>query len=137
MTFTRPWIAFPQDTDTFVPFLDVWFRTADGRETRELFVVDSGADVSMATRYLCDSLGLRWEAGTPVELRGIVPREECRVLATLHQIEIYVREADRHFHIPMCFAESDEAPLLLGREGFFDAFNIQFDKRSRLTTFAW
>ena len=46
MTFTKPWIAFPQDPDTKVPVLDVYFRTADGQETRELFVVDSGADVS-------------------------------------------------------------------------------------------
>jgi hypothetical protein len=101
MTFTKPWIAFPQDPETHVPVLDVYFRTTEGQETRELFVVDSGADVSMATRYLCEVLGLRWEAGTEVDLRGIVPREECRVVARLHPVEIYVRDADRRLAIPI------------------------------------
>jgi hypothetical protein len=36
--------------------------------------------------------------------------------------------------IPMCFAEGN-APLLLGREGFFDAFRVEFDKRQALTVF--
>src|ERR1051326_2399534 len=103
MNFTKPWIAFPHDAETKVPVLDIVFRTAEGQETRELFVVDSGADVSMATRYLCDALGLKWDAGVAVELRGIVPREECKVQARLHQVEIYVREADRRLTIPMCF----------------------------------
>src|ERR1700724_109300 len=108
MTFSKPWIAFPQDPETRVPVLDVCFRTAEGQETRELFVVDSGADVSMATRYLCDDWGLAWDAGTLVELRGIVAREECKVVARLHLVEIYVRDADRRFAIPMCFADSDD-----------------------------
>ncbi len=136
MTFTRPWVAFPQDPDTKVPVLDVSFRIAEGQETR-LFVVDSGADVSMATRYLCELLGLRWDAGGEVELRGIVPREECRVRARLHPVEIYLPDADRRLTIPMCFADSDDAPMLLGREGFFDAFGIYFDKKNLLTRFDW
>lgn len=137
MTFTKPWVAFPHDPDTKVPVLDVFLRTAEGARTPELFVVDSGADVSMATRYLCEAIGLRWDAGTEVELRGIVPREECRVVARLHPVEIYVRDADRRLTIPICFADSDDAPLLLGREGFFDAFTISFDKKNLLTRFDW
>ena len=137
MTFTKPWIAFPHDPDTRVPVLDVVFRTAEGQETREPFIVDSGADVSMATRYLCEALGLAWEAGAPVEPRGIVPREGCRVTARLHPVEIYVRDADHRLTIPICFADSDDAPLLLGREGFFDAFGIFFDKRNLQTRFEW
>jgi hypothetical protein len=137
MTFTEPWIAFPQDPDTKVPVLDVYFRIPSGEEMGRLFVVDSGADVSMATRTLCDLLGLRWGAETEVELRGIVPREECRVVAQLHPVEIYVRDADRRLTIPICFADSDDAPLLLGREGFFDAFGISFEKKNLLTGFDW
>ena len=135
MTFTKPWIAFPQDPDTKVPMLDIFLRMAEGQETRELFVVDSGANVSMATRYLCEALGLDWDAGTEVELRGIVPREECRVVARMHRVEVYVRDADRRLTIPICFADSDDAPLLLGREGFFDAFGIYFDKKNYQTRF--
>jgi hypothetical protein len=72
-----------------------------------------------------------------VKLRGIVPREECKVIARLHQVEIYLRNADRRLTIPMCFADSDDAPLLLGREGLFDAFGIYFDKKNYQTRFEW
>jgi hypothetical protein len=48
---------------------------------------------------------------------------------------IDVRDADRRLTIPICFADSDDAPLLLGREGSFDAFGISFDKMNLLTRF--
>ncbi len=136
MTFTKPWIALPSEEgqETRVPVLDVCFRTLDGHLTREVFVVDSGADVSLGPRALCDMLGLAWENGTPTQLRGISPRPECVVAATLHSVEIYIREARCRITIPFCFAESD-APLLLGRESFFDAFGVHFDKRKLVTTF--
>ena len=35
--------------------------------------------------------------------------------------------------VPCIYVESDHAPLLLGREGFFDFFNITFDNRRRRT----
>ena len=76
MTFTKPWVAFPQDPDTKVPVLDVYLRT-------------------------------------------------------------YLRDADRRLTIPVCFADTDDAPLLLGREGSFDAFGIFFDKKNLLTRFEW
>ena len=33
--------------------------------------------------------------------------------------------------IPCIYVDSDHAPLLLGREGFFDLFNITFDNRRK------
>ena len=33
--------------------------------------------------------------------------------------------------IPCLFADSDRTPLLLGREGFFDLFDIRFDNRHK------
>ena len=35
--------------------------------------------------------------------------------------------------IPCAFTELERAPLLLGREGFFDLFNICLDNRRRKT----
>ena len=49
-------------------------------------------------------------------------------------LEIFIREANCQLTIPFCFAEGN-APLLLGREGFFDAFQITFDKQQSLTIF--
>ena len=50
------------------------------------------------------------------------------VRAMIHPLDIYVREAGCQLTIPFCFAEGD-ALLLLGREGFFDAFRVHFDKQ--------
>lgn len=136
MIFSKPWIIIPtsKDREIVEPALAVYLRTANGRFVRETFIVDSGADMSMGLRKLCELLDLDWEAGEPVQLHGISPRPECAIKATIHEVEIYVREAALSITIPICFADGD-APLLLGREGFFDFFRVQFDKQRQLTTF--
>ena len=91
----------------------------------------------MGPKRLCQLMGLNWSAGTPVQLRGISPREECMIAGMIHSVEIFVAEAARRITIPFCFADGDDAPLLLGREGFFDAFRVSLDKKQLLTTFEW
>lgn len=136
MSFTKPWrtLSGPEDRDKRLPILDVYLRTAAGSFVREVFVVDSGADVSLGPRRLCELVGLRWEEGQMIELRGISQRAECAVPAAIHPLHVYIREARCRLTIPFCFAEGD-APLLLGRDGFFDAFRISFDKQQLLTVF--
>lgn len=136
MRFRKPWrsLSGPDDREKRLPVLDVYLQTARGIFVREIFVVDSGADVSMGPRRLCELVGLRWESGEPIELHGIAARKECTVRARIHTLSVFVREAACQLAIPFCFAEGD-APLLLGREGFFDAFRIEFDKRELATVF--
>jgi len=136
MRFTKPWrtLSGPDEQEKRLPVLDVFLRTHGGAFVREVFVVDSGADLSMGPRRLCDLVGLTFEDGVRIELRGIAQHEECVVPAAIHPLEIFVREAGCSLAIPFCFAEGD-APLLLGREGFFDAFRIEFDKRRLVTSF--
>jgi hypothetical protein len=136
MRFTYPWsfLRPPEEGGILVPVLDVFLATGTTALVRERFLVDSGADMSMGPKWLCDSLGLTWQAGTPIEIRGISPRAECAVLATVHQVDLYIVEADLRVQIPFCFAEGD-VPLLLGREGLFDAFRVSFDKRDGVTVF--
>lgn len=136
MTFIKPWreLIGPDGVTTSFPILDVYLRTKKGRSIRENFVVDSGADVSLGPRRLSQALGLEWSAGPSTKLHGISRRKECVVLATIHSVEVHVREAACRIIIPFCFAQGD-APLLLGREGFFDAFRIQFDKARARTIF--
>jgi hypothetical protein len=49
-------------------------------------------------------------------------------------LDIYIRDAGCQLTFPFCFAEGD-APLLIGREGFFDAFRVAFDKPQLVTVF--
>ena len=136
MSFSKPWrsLSGPDDREKRLPILDVYLRTTRGPFVREVFVVDSGADLSMGPRRPCELVGLRWEDGELIELRGISPRKECVVEAAIHPLDIYVREAGCRLTVPFCFAAGD-APLLLGREGFFDAFRVTFDKPQLVTHF--
>jgi hypothetical protein len=47
------------------------------------------------------------------------------------EIEITVEHfRNKSFKIPVSFIDSDNVDVLLGQEGFFDLFNIKFQKRS-------
>jgi hypothetical protein len=134
-SFVKPWtslLAPDEPVAPLVPSLRIAFAASDGRWLLETFLVDSGADISMAPRQLSRELGLDWEAGEPINLKGISPKPECVVRARVFEVELLVPDIGVAFMIPICFADGD-ASQLLGREGFFDAFRITFDKQ-RLTT---
>jgi hypothetical protein len=97
-------------------------------------LLDSGADLAMAPQEFCRQLGLRWQDGTPMALRGISQRKVCLVQGRIHEVDIFVPDASVMLHLPMVFAQGN-APFILGREGFFDAFDIAFDKANRYTVF--
>ncbi len=134
LSFVKPWTRLPGSDGSLslVPSVDVVFATAADRLRLETFLVDSGADISMAPRRLCEELGLDWQAGEAINLKGISTKSECDVFARILEVELLVPEAGVALSIPICFADGD-ASQLLGREGFFDAFLVLFDKR-RLTT---
>lgn len=133
MRFTKSW-SLPIDDAIRRPILGIYFPTAKSPLLQHTFVVDGGADISMGPRQLCEALGLEWEKGAPQKLTGISQKPECDVNAMIHVVEIHVLEAARQLVIPFCFADGP-APLLLGREGFFDAFRITLDKQNYVTVF--
>jgi len=96
--------------------------------------VDSGADLSLAPQELCRQLGLRWQDGAPTMLRGVSERKVCWVQGRIHEVNAFVPEAGIMLRLPMVFARGN-APFVLGREGFFDAFDITFEKANRQTVF--
>lgn len=135
MRFIREWREFTHPTGVRIyrPILPVLVRGRRDFVERD-FLVDSGADLSMAPEELCRQLGLRWPDGAPIRLRGISPRKTCLVQGRIHEVEIFVPQAEIMLRLPMVFARGN-APFLLGREGFFDAFDIAFEKTNRRTVF--
>lgn len=135
MSFSKPWrtLTGPDDREKRLPVLDIFLRTAAGPFVRGVRG-GLGPDMSMGPRRLCELVGLRWQDGEQIELEGISPRKECAVPAAIHPLDIYVREAGCRLTIPFCFAAGD-APLLLGRDGFVNAFRVTFDKQRLLTLF--
>jgi len=133
MELISPWT--PEYTGSGVvyrPLLRAYVICADAQISFRDFLVDSGADISMAPRQLATELGLNWTAGEKKTLTGISKRKECRVNARVLQVQLFIRELKQELAIPMCFANAD-VPCLLAREGFFDVFQVLFDKRTRRT----
>ena len=136
-TFRKAW--FPNFGEAgqithYFPALNAFGIARNGDEVRETFHIDAGADISMASRDFCEELGLNWSDGDPLRLLGISPRPECDVIARVQEVTLLIREVHERIRLPIAFVDGDVASLL-GREGFFDAFRIDYDKPNRTTNF--
>ena len=133
--FEHKWREFarPDGLIIYRPVLPVMVRGQDDLLTR-FFLVDSGADLSMAPRELCQQLGLRWQDGARTTLRGISSHQSSVVQGRIHEVDILIPDASMLIRLPMVFARAS-APFVLGREGFFAVFNITFEKVNRRTVF--
>jgi len=134
MKFSVPWTVNPHFGFDPLPLLDLFLGKPDGDFERCSFLVDSGADVSMAGTGLADELGLDCQEGTPTRITGISPKEECIVPGWVNSVEIHILEARSRLVIPICFVDGD-VQFLLGRAGFFETFRVQFDQPSLQTHF--
>lgn len=133
-SFTRSWARQKTRSGTVHrPVVDLLFKEKSGYNLYS-FIVDSGADVSLAPRQLAERIGLTWLKGSKVKLSGISPKPECSVDGRIHRVSAILPDLALNLNLPLCFAEGD-APYLIGREKFFDLFNITLDKRNRKTRF--
>lgn len=135
MRFIRGWTEFiqPSGESLWRPTIDLAVNGPEGWELHR-FLVDSGADLSMAPYSLFRILGKSWDEGEVRLLRGIARRKVCMIEGRVHEVDILVAEAGAQFRIPVCFAKA-EVPFLVGREGFFDHFVVTLDKPARRTVF--
>jgi len=98
------------------------------------FILDSGADISLAPRHLAERIGLNWARGSRISLTGISPKPKCSVDGRIQEAAAFLPDLALNLSLPICFADGN-APYLIGREGFFDRFNITLDKKKRRTLF--
>ena len=135
MRFSKDWTEFirPEGEPIWRPTLSVFIKEVDGLNLYR-FLVDSGADFSMAPYSLLQRLGKKWKEGERRLLKGISRKKACIVEGRVHEEDIIIAEIGIQITIPVCFAKGD-VPFLLGREGFFDYFLLSFDKILRKTTF--
>jgi hypothetical protein len=90
-------------------------------------LVDSGADCTMLPRTIGQLIGLDFARFPRLTVTGIGGQSIRGFKASVR-----LRIAKRLLPpIPCIYVDSDHAPLLLGREGFFDLFNITFDNRRK------
>ena len=86
-------------------------------------LIDSGANVTLVSKYTADFLGLT--RGPPKGVIGIAGSGETALSA----MEILVPNVSSEpMRIP-CLIVDQDIPILLGRAGFFDAFDIVFHQK--------
>jgi hypothetical protein len=74
---------------------------------------------------LADYLGIEWERGEKGETGGIIAG--AREPIYFHKVTLFVEE---HWSFPVRagFVKKLSVPGILGRDGFFDHFLVQFDQ---------
>ncbi|MBO0888479.1 hypothetical protein J2P12_05200 [Candidatus Bathyarchaeota archaeon] len=133
-SFTKKWIRQKTRAGTvYRPVIDLLFSERIGHNLYS-FIVDSGADISLAPRQLAERVGLDWNKGSRITLTGISPKPECSLEGRIHKISALIPDLALQMTLPMCFANGN-ASYLIGREGFFDKFNITLDKTRQVTLF--
>lgn len=133
MNFSIPWSVDPSFGDEPLPLVDLLFAL-EGSFVSVPFLIDSGADVSLAPDRLAEELRIDLGDGVPMEIEGISPKEECNIQGRLIAVEAIMSEANSRIVIPVCFADQD-VQTLLGRSAFFDCFSIEFDQQLLKTWF--
>ncbi|MBI4663742.1 MAG: aspartyl protease family protein [Verrucomicrobia bacterium] len=100
-----------------------------GRDTvyRVRLLLDSGADCTMLPKSMGELAGVDFSRLRRLNVTGVEGRGVKAYLGMVHlQIAGLALPP-----IPCLYGSSDKTPLLLGREGFFDLFDVKFDNRRK------
>src|SRR5207249_8661988 len=90
------------------------------------FLLDTGADISIAPRTLAEQVGLHWESLALVRFIGV---ERQGATAKLGRLPI--RIGGHALGIRCVFMDVPNAPLALGRTDFLDHFVVTIDQPGR------
>ncbi len=107
------------------PMIPIGFHGPAGY--RQVFaLVDSGADHSLLSLELIDSLGLPKEGADAVEVIGVGGEASLGyLLGVEHQLH------NHRWTAPAIFSNivGLQSPMVLGQAGFFEFFNVTFKRR--------
>lgn len=90
------------------------------------FLLDSGADYSVAPRQIADSLGLDLGGLPEKRVSGL---EGGKVKGRLGKLSGKIE--GHPFKVRCLFTDRNDVPSLLGRLDFFDRFDICFDAKKK------
>ena len=122
--FSFPYKKEPSSIFGYVyrPVVEMYLRTGEGEWFNVSPYADSGADITILPRSVCEILGLRLQDGQENVVTG-VSGEEIKIF--IHKIT--VRIGDEEIEIRAGFAEREDIPYLLGRTDILNRFNIPFE----------
>ena len=116
----------PESTVRWIkrPMVQIEVSGPTGKRTFDA-LIDSGADVSLFNTQVAELLGFDLSRAKSRNFMGISGGIEA---FTLEEVEIQVEGMESSIAIPVSFVQTASVGLLLGEEGFFDAFRIKFEK---------
>ena len=114
------------------PSAKVYLRTSRRTWMPHYMLVDTGADFSLIPKLIGDVLGLMKSATDRPHRAGAVGGWIWVIMR-----RIRIRVGDREFEADVGWAQTNDAPLLLGRADVFDHFRVSFDQKERITEFHW
>jgi predicted aspartyl protease len=103
------------------PTIPVVVRTPSGDRTYA-FLLDTGADFSVAPRRLAQQVGLEWTTLPEAQVVGV---EQGGVRARVGQLPI--RVGSLTCTVRCLFMDTPRAPFILGRADFLDRFLLTID----------
>lgn len=110
------------------PKIPVYVRLLQG-DRRYYFLLDTGADFSIAPRRLAHQLGLDWAGLRASQVIGV---EQSGVNARLGLLPI--RVGHLNFTVRCFFIDSLRTPFVLGRADFLDHVILHIDPSARRIT---
>jgi len=114
------------------PVAKVYLPKEDDQWVAEYFYVDSGADYTLIPYRLGHFLGLDRRSESEVrDIGGI-----GGVIGT-RRVNRPMKIGDHTFPCELAWAQVERVPLLLGREGVFDHFDVTFQQTERKIVFQW
>lgn len=120
-------IFFPYyfNSSGYFPIIPLVFLFG-GKRFRSQALIDSGATVSVFGEETAETLGIEIEKGEKMVLGGV----GGRIVGYVHRLRL--RIVGKEFVCPIVFSREYLVSFnLLGREGFFEQFQITFDEKHK------
>ena len=135
MAITFRYINIQRDDGTLMsaPFIPVYIRADSGRLIRVVALVDSGADTTVVPKDLAIILGIK-ESSKAFDTGGIGGKVKVKHSRMSLKIKGYHERYTVNIPVLVLQNENADVPLLLGRNGFFESFDVLFRQAAQKIT---
>jgi len=117
--------------EVYRPVADVDFWSKSKKKWISVSMyIDSGADITLIPRSMGELLGFEFNKSEITELSGV---GGGMVAVIIKKVPMRIEEYE--FDVKIAWSMIEEVPYLLGQEGVFDRFNINFKKRDKIIEF--
>jgi predicted aspartyl protease len=106
--------------------VDIWSEE-NNRWERIRMIIDTGADYTFVPRYVALLIGLNLNDTQKLKVEGIGGAQTVYFWEKAR-----VKIGDHQRTIPISIADSNTVPSLMGRQLFFETFNVEFTGRKKI-----